>query len=71
MRILYIENALKNHDIRKAVCLANCFVNKYAINCKYPGVLEKEIEKNCPTIFKNELRVPDFYLKIIKSYISK
>ena len=31
VRILYIENALKNHDIRKAVCLANCFVNKYAI----------------------------------------
>ena len=70
MRILYLDNALKNNNnLYKAICLANCFVNKYAINCRYPGVLENEIEKNCPEIFKKELRVPEFYIKIIKSYV--
>ncbi len=33
----------------------------------YTQELEIDIEKSCPSIFKNELRVPNFYLNIVKS----
>ena len=29
----------------------------------------EEVEKNCPEVFKKELRVPEFYMNIIKSKI--
>jgi hypothetical protein len=47
--------------------LANCFVNSNILKCNYNKVLNKEIEKNCPDIFKHELRIPEFYLNIVKS----
>lgn len=51
--------------------LANCFVNSNIFKCSYNKVLNKEIEKNCPNIFKDELRIPDFYLNIVKFKKSK
>ena len=65
-----MEHALKTHDLTRAVVLANCFVNKHTIKCGYAPVLEKEIEKNCPEMFKNELRIPEFYMNIVKTKVS-
>ena len=45
-RFIYMEHALKTHDLTRAVVLANCFVNKHTIKCGYAPELEKEIEKN-------------------------
>ena len=36
------------------------------LKCGYGEILNKEVEKNCPNIFKKELRVPDFYESIVK-----
>lgn len=55
--------------LSRAITLSNCFINIYTIKCKYSDELVKEIEKNCPTMFKNELRIPDFYLNIIKGKV--
>jgi len=57
--------------LSRAVVLANCFLNMYTLKCGYSEVLNKEVEKYCPNIFRNELRVPDFYLTIVKSKIGK
>ena len=43
----------------------------HTLKCGYDEVFNKEIEKHSPEMFKNELRVPDFYLNIVKSKISK
>ena len=43
----------------------------YTLKCGYEEILNKEVEKNCPSIFKKELRVPEFYLDIVKSKITK
>jgi hypothetical protein len=43
----------------------------YTLKCGYSEVLNKEVEKNCPNMFRNELRVPDFYLNIVKSKLNK
>jgi hypothetical protein len=43
----------------------------YTLKCNYSKVLTNEIEKNCPDFFKKELRVPEFYLNMIKSKIDK
>mgnify|MGYP003341220882 CR=1 FL=1 len=39
----------------------------YTLKCGYGEVLNNEVEKYCPDMFRNELRVPDFYLNIVKS----
>ena len=41
----------------------------HTLKCHYGEVLNKEIEIHCPYMFKNELRVPDFYLNTVKSKI--
>ena len=43
----------------------------YTLKCGYGEVLNKEVEKYCPDMFRSELRVPDFYLDIVKSKIGK
>lgn len=68
-RLIYIEHALKTHDLTRAVVLANCFVNKHTIQSGYAPELEKEIESNCPEMFKNGLRIPEFYMNIIKTKV--
>jgi hypothetical protein len=64
-----MEHALKTHDLTRAVVLANCFVNKHTIQSGYAPELEKEIESNCPDMFKNGLRIPEFYMNIIKTKV--
>ena len=66
-----MENALKNNDITRTIVLANCFVNMYTIKSTYSKELMHEIEKNCPNIFKCELRVQEFYMDLIKNKINK
>jgi len=39
----------------------------YTIKCNYSKDLINEIEKNCPDMFKHELRIPEFYINIIKN----
>ena len=51
--------------------MANSYLNMHTLKCGYDEVFNKEIEKHSPEMFKNELRVPDFYLNIVKSKISK
>lgn len=51
--------------------LANCFLNMYTLKSGYGEVLNKEVEKYCPDMFRSELRVPNFYLDTVKSKISK
>lgn len=43
----------------------------YTIKSRYSDILNKEVEKNCPEMFRHELRIPDFYINIVKSKISK
>ena len=50
--------------------LANCFVNKNTIGSGYEPELEREIEEHCPDMFKNALRIPEFYMNIVKSKVS-
>ena len=50
--------------------LANCFLNMYTLKCGYCKELVDEIDKNCPDMFRKELRVPEFYMNIIKSKIT-
>lgn len=64
-----MEHALKTHDLTRALILANCFVNKHTIQSVYELELEKEIQSNCPAMFKNGLRIPEFYINIIKTKI--
>ena len=71
VRFIYIEHAIKKVGLSRAVLLANCFLNMYTLKCGYEEILNKEVEKNCPSIFKKELRVPEFYLDIVKSKITK
>lgn len=65
-----MEHALKTVELSKAVVLANCFVNKNTIGSGYEPELEKEIEEYCPDMFKNGLRIPEFYMNIVKSKVS-
>ena len=71
VRFIYIEHAIKKVGLSRAVVLANCFLNMYTLKSGYGEVLNKEIEKCCPYMFRSELRVPDFYLYTVKSKISK
>ena len=71
MRFIYIEHAIKKVGLSRAVVLANCFLNMYRLKCNYCEVLNKEVEKYCPDMFRSELRVPDFYLTVVKSKIVK
>jgi hypothetical protein len=64
-----MEHVLKTKELSRAVVLANCFVNKHTMKSVYGPELENEIEKNCPDMFKNGLRVPEFYMDIIKQKI--
>ena len=41
----------------------------YTLKSIYSKELMEEVEKNCPEVFKKELRVPEFYMNIIKSKI--
>lgn len=47
--------------------LANCFLNMYTIKCKYSQYLEDLIYNNTPEIFKIEIKVPDYYLNVVRS----
>lgn len=58
-------------ELSYAVLLSNCFLNIHTLKCGYNEVLNKEIEKYCPDIFKKELRIPDFYLNTVKLKINK
>ena len=71
MRFIYIEHAIKKVGLSHAVVLANCFLNMYTLKCGYGEVLNKKVEKYCPDMFRSELRVPDFYLTVVKSKIVK
>lgn len=71
VRFLYIDFAIKKVGLQEAVVLANCFLNMYTIKSVYSEELNKKIVNNCPEIFKKELRVPDFYINIVKSKINK
>ena len=70
VRLIYIENAVKKNGLSRAVVLANCFLNMYTLKSGYCKELVDEINKNCPVMFKKELRVPEFYMNIIKSKIT-
>ena len=70
-RLIYIEHAIKNNTIEKSVKLANCFVNMYTINSVYNENTKKEIIENCPTLFKNGIRIPDYYMILVKELINK
>lgn len=70
MRLLYMENAIKYMEIARALILANCFVNQQVIGCGYQEELENEIKKNCPDNFKKEIRIPEFFMNIVKSKVS-
>ena len=65
MRLIYLEHALKTNDIKKSILLANCFVNINVLKCEYNNELIKSVNDNCPNIFKNELRIPQFYMNNI------
>lgn len=71
VRFIYIEHAIKKVGLSQAIMLSNCFLNMYTLKSGYSEVLIKEVEKYCPDIFKSELRVPEFYLNIVKSKIGK
>lgn len=43
----------------------------YTLKSGYGEVLNKEVEKYCPDMFRSELRVPDFYLSVVKLKIGK
>ncbi len=43
----------------------------YTIKSRYSDLLNKEVEKNCPEIFRHELRIPEFYIDAVKSKINK
>lgn len=66
-----MEFAVKKVDLSKAYVLANCFLNLNTIKCKYHNLLNLEIENNCPDIFKKELRIPEFYLELVKKKLLK
>lgn len=71
MRLIYLEHALKTNDIKKSILLANCFVNINVLKCEYNNELIKSVNENCPNIFKNELRVPEFYIENINNIKKK
>lgn len=68
---MYIEHAIKNNTLEKSIKLANCFVNMHTINSVYSENTKKEINKNCPTVFKNGIRIPDYYTILVKNLINK
>ena len=70
-RFIYIESASKKVGLSRAVVLSNCFLNMYTLKCSYGDVLNKEVEKYCPEMFSSEIRVPDFYINIVKLKINK
>jgi len=65
-----MEHALKTVGLSKAVVLACCYINKNIIGSVYEPGLEREIEEHCPDMFKNGLRIPDFYMNIVKLKVS-
>jgi len=67
---MYIEHALKKNNLEVSVKLANCFVNIHTISSVYSSDVQKEIDKNCPLCFKNGIRIPDFYIILIKKLIN-
>ena len=69
VRLIYIENAKKYIGLNRAYVLANCFLNMHSMKSVYNNILLKEIDKYCPDIFKTVLRVPDFYMKSVKSRV--
>lgn len=69
VRLIYLEHAIKFNSLEKSIMLSNCFLNRYSIKSKYDYKLECEIDKYCPVLFKNEIRVPEFYMNMIKSKV--
>lgn len=61
---------MKKQGLKRAEILANCFLNMYTLKSGYCKELVNEIDNNCPDMFRKELRVPDFYLNVIKSKIT-
>ena len=72
-RIIFIDNAVKKHKlpIERAVCLSNCFVNTFHLKCIYSKEIKKNIEYHLPIIFKNGIRVPEFYSNLIREHLIK
>ena len=68
---MYIEHAVKNNTLEKSIKLANCFVNMHTMNSVYNENTKKDIIENCPVIFKNGLRIPDYYMILVKNLINK
>jgi hypothetical protein len=65
-----MENAIKNKiKIEQAEVLACCFLNKNTIDSVYGYDTENEINKNCPEMFKNDIKVPSFYMDLVKSKV--
>jgi len=61
--------------IKRAVVLGNCFANKVWIGSRYSNVLECDIVKYMPQIFRDceyrkcKDKLTDFYMNAIKKYI--
>jgi len=51
--------------------LANCFVNRYEFNSTYSDELEIKIDKYIPEIFKKEIKIPLYYINLIKEILNK
>lgn len=75
IRIKYIEDSYKKVGIKRAIVLGYCFANKVWIGSKYSTILESDIIKYMPQIFKDckngnySEQLSEFYLKIIKNKI--
>lgn len=70
VRIIYIQNALKNNDLERSLVLANCFINMNTLNSGYGKELEYYINNNCPEMFKKRLEVPEYLMNIIKEKVN-
>lgn len=66
---MYLEHALKYNNLNRAIVLSNCFMNRMTIGSGYKSDVEKDVDKYCPNVFNNGIRIPEFYLNIIKSKI--
>lgn len=67
---MYLEHAIKNNSLEKAIKLSNCFVNMYTINSVYNENIKKDIIENCPMVFKNGIRIPDYYMILVKKIVN-
>ena len=75
IRIKYIEDSYKKVGIKRAIVLSNCFANKVWIGSIYSNVLECDIIKYMPQIFRDceysrcKDKLSEFYMITIKSKV--